>query len=136
MRKGKAQIEQDVYDALAEFFACNLADGDFYQSDCRPLDSRTEDAVVVPGDPTGGQYQEGRVRLLVFIPDIDIGTGRTLPDKERIQQVEAWGAELLDILADRLTDYAFRPLSFSGGQLDDTAEHFVDFNFQYKRQTF
>lgn len=136
MKKGKAQIEQDIYDALTGFFA-DAIDGTLYMSDTRPRDSATEDAVIVAGAPSGEQWQTGRVRILVFVQDIDNNSGRPVKDIERIQQVEQMAEPIIDILHEALPEYAFELLTApDGGQIPETTEHFVNIHIQYTRQTF
>ena len=136
MKKGKAQIEQDIYDALTGFFA-GVIDGTLYMSDTRPRDSATEDAVIVAGAPSGEQWQNGRVRILVFVQDIDNGTGSPVKDTDRIQQIEAIAEPLIDSLHEALPEYAFELFEAPDhGQVPTTSEHFVNIHLQYTRQTF
>lgn len=135
MKKGKAQIEQDIYDAIAPFFDGKIG-GQLYQSDTRPRDSRNEDAVIVAGAPSAGQIQQGRVRVLVFIPDIDNGTGTPVPDLERVQEVESYAESIIDTLHANLPGYAFELLTAPDAGTTEAEEHFVNIHLQYKRQTF
>lgn len=136
MKKGKAQIEQDIYDALTGFFAGTIG-GTLYMSDTRPRDSETEDAVIVAGAPSGQQWQRGRVRILVFVQDIDNGTGSPVKDIDRIQQIEAMAEPIIDTLHEALPEYSFELFTApDNGQITDTAEHFAEIHLQYTRQTF
>lgn len=136
MKKGKSQIEQDVYDTLAPFFVGKIG-GALYQSDTRPRDSHAEDAVIVASTPTGGQIQTGRVRILIFVPDFDNGSGRNVPDIDRIQQLEQFAQPIIDALNDALPDYSFDYFTAAGNGGDPkTSEHFVDIHLTYYRKTF
>ena len=136
MKKGKAQIEQDIYDALTGFFTETIG-GTLYMSDTRPRDSGTEDAVIVAGAPSGQQWQRGRVRILVFVQDIDNGTGSAVKDTDRVQQIEAMAEPIIDTLHEALPEYSFELFTApDDGKITDTAEHFVDIHLQYTRQTF
>ena len=136
MTKGKAQIEQDIFDALGDFFAESI-EGDLYMSDTRPRDSKTEDAVIVASAPSGEQWQKGRVRILVFVQDIDNNSGRPVKDIERIQQIEQMAEPIIDTLHDTLPEYAFELFTApDDGQVPLTTEHFVNIHLQYTRQTF
>lgn len=136
MRKGKAQIEQDIYDALVAFIE-EAIDGTLYTSDTRPRDSKSEDAVIVAGAPSSDQWQVGRVRILVFVPDIDNNSGRPVKDTERIQHVEALSEPIIDTLHEALPEYAFDLFTApDDGQIPGTEEHFVNIHLQYTRQTF
>lgn len=136
MKKGKAQIEQDIYDALTGFFD-DAIEGELYMSDTRPRDSGAEDAVIVAGAPSGEQWQKGRVRILVFVQDIDNNSGRLVKDTERIQQIEAMAEPIIDTLHEALPEYSFELFTApDDGQIPQTTEHFVNIHLQYTRQTF
>lgn len=136
MKKGKAQIEQDIFDALTDFFA-GAIDGELYMSDTRPRDSNAEDAVIVAGAPSGEQWQRGRVRILVFVQDIDNNSGNPVKDIERIQQIEAMAEPIINTLHEALREYSFELFTAPDhGQVPETAEHFVNIHLQYTRQTF
>lgn len=136
MKKGKAQIEQDIFDALTDFFA-GAIDGELYMSDTRPRDSNAEDAVIVAGAPSGEQWQRGRVRILVFVQDIDNNSGSPVKDIERIQQIEAMAEPIINALHEALREYSFELFTAPDhGQVPETAEHFVNIHLQYTRQTF
>ena len=136
MKKGKAQIEHEVYTALADYISQHIAGG-FYRSETRPRDSKEEDAVIVAGTPSGDQYQKGRVRILLFVPDIDNGIGTHVPDLARLQELEQLAPEIIDTLHRSLLDYSFEFLTAPDtGSVPNTREHFVNINLQYLRQTF
>lgn len=136
MKKGKAQIEQDIFDALTDFFA-EAIDGELYMSDTRPRDSNAEDAVIVAGAPSGEQWQRGRVRILVFVQDIDNNSGSPVKDIERIQQIEAMAEPIINTLHETLREYSFELFTAPDhGQVPETTEHFVNIHLQYTRQTF
>lgn len=133
MIKGKAQIEQDVYDVIAPFFEGRV-NGEVYPADTRPRDSKTEDVVIVAGATTPDQFQQGRIRVLIFIPDIDNASGRPVPDLERVQQLEELAEPIRDLLNDSLTEYAFEFLTAPDtGHDPASSEHFVNIHFQFKR---
>ena len=136
MIKGKAQIEQDIHDTLAPFFKGKIS-GELYPSDTRPRDSVVEDAVIAASTPSPDQYQEGRVRILIHVPDIDNGSGRPVKDAARLQELEQLGEPIVDLLNERLLDYAFGFFTApDNGHDPATSEHFVNIHLQYKRQTF
>lgn len=136
MIKGKAQIEQDVYDALGTFFKGKIS-GELYPSDTRPRDSELEDAVIIASSPSPDQFQQGRVRILIYVRDIDNGSGRPVKDAERLQELEQLGEPIMELLNDTLLEYAFTFLTAPDtGHDPATPEHFVNIHLQFKRQTF
>ena len=136
MKKGKTQIEHEIYTALAGFIQERIAGG-FYRSETRPRDSKEEDAVIVAGTPSGEQLQKGRVRILLFVPDIDNGTGTHVPDIQRLQELEELAEKIIDTLHEGLPDYSFEFLTAPDtGSVSESREHFVNINLQYLRKTF
>ena len=136
MKKGKTQIEHDVYTSLVGFFEGKIA-GQLYMSETRPRDSKQEDAVIVAGAPSGEQLQKGRVRILIFVPDIDNGSGRPTPDLARLLELEPLGQQIIDTLHESLPDYSFEFLTTPyPGSNPGSTEHFVNINLQYLRKTF
>lgn len=135
MIKGTAAVQQDIYDAIYPVLQGRIS-GALYPGDTRPLDSAVEDAVIVATAPTVEKYQKGRARVLVFVPDVDNGSGRMVPDLERLQEIEPLGIEILEAL-NTLDEYAFS--FFSAPELahhPEATEHFLDFQYQYSRISF
>lgn len=132
-------IEQFVYDALAPLLAKDvrtedIISGDLYPEDCRPLDSRLEDAVIAVGEGFPEQIQTGRVRLNIYVPDIDCGFGRMVKDKERCTQVAGLDGEILELLnaaSDQFLWTFFRTTSTYADP--DIGQHFVNVNLAFKR---
>lgn len=136
MIKGKTQIEQDIYDIVAPYLKGKIS-GEVYPSDTRPRDSKLEDAVIVASSPSPDQFQQGRVRILIYVRDIDNGSGRPVKDVERLQELEPLGEPIIELLNEALLDYGFSFLTAPDtGHDPATPEHFVNIHLQYKRQTF
>lgn len=136
MRKGKMQVEQDVYGALLDYLGGIIA-GTLYMSDTRPTDSMEEDAVIVAGAPGPEQWQRGRVRILIFVRDIDNNTGRPVKDIQRIQELEELAEPMIEVLHEALHDYAFDLLTAPDeGEIPQTGEHFVNIHLNYIRKTY
>lgn len=135
-RKATSRIEQEMFDALETFFVGKIS-GSFYPSDCRPADSKVEDAVLTVSQATAEQIQEGRARINIFVPDIDNGTGRPVPNKERLGVLSALDEIIIDTLNNSDTDYCF-DLSQATGTInaDDIKQHFVNIEIEFKLITF
>ena len=135
-RKTTAQIEQEMFDALEDFFVGRIS-GSLYQSDCRPTDSRLEDAVITVSTASAGQIQEGRARINIFVPDIDAGLGRPVPNKERIDNISRLDGVILETLNNSDTDYVFDLFMATGVEnAVDIKQHFVTINIEFKHITF
>ena len=135
-RKATSRIEQEMFDALETFFVGKIS-GNFYPSDCRPADSKVEDAVLTVSKATADQIQEGRARINVFVPDIDNGTGRPVPDKERLDELSSLDELIIDTLNNSDTDYCF-DLSQATETVNavDIKQHFVNIEIEFKLITF
>lgn len=126
----------EIYEALEQSFR-GLISGDFYPSDCRPLDSRKEDAVLTVSNVSPGQIQEGIVRVNIFIPDVDNGSGRPVPNKERLDELSALDEKIIETLNGADTDYRF-DLSKATDTFNavDIKQHFVNITLKFKHITF
>ncbi len=135
-RKATSKIEQEMFDALETFFVGKIS-GNFYPSDCRPADSKVEDAVLTVSKATADQIQEGRARINVFVPDIDNGTGRPVPNKERLDELSSLDELIIDTLNNSDTDYCF-DLSQATETVNavDIKQHFVNIEIEFKLVTF
>lgn len=135
-RKTTSQIEQAIYDALEQYFVGRIS-GMLYPSDCRPLDSNLEDAVISVGSTSSEQIQTGRAKLNIYVPDIDNNSGRLVPDKERLNELSILTEDILKILNEADTDYLFG-LSQATGiiAVPDINQHFVNINLEFDCITF
>lgn len=139
MTKTNEDIEQFVYDALAPLLAkdkrlTEVISGDLYPEDCRPLDSDKEDAVIAVGEGIPDQIQSGRVRINIYVPDIDCGFGRKVKDKERLTALSQLDTAILDSLNNADNQYLWRLFRTTATIADpDISQHFVNVNLAFKR---
>lgn len=125
-----------MYDALEHFFDGKIS-GYFYPSDCRPLDSNVEDAVLTVSNATADQIQEGRARINIFVPDIDAGLGRPVPKKERLDELSTLDEAIVETLNNADTDYSFDLFKATETiNAEDIKQHFVNINIGFKYITF
>ena len=135
-RKSTAQIEQEMYEVLERLITANIGGG-FYPSDCRPASSRQEDAVLTATYATASQIQSGRAKLNIYVPDIDCGIGRAVPDKTRIQELALLDEAIIDTLNAADTDYNFYLSQATHTIADPEIEqHFVNINIGFRLITF
>ena len=135
------EIEQFVYDALAPLLSKEqgngVISGDLYPEDCRPLDSKDEDAVIGVGTGFADQIQSGRVRLNIYVPDIDNGSGRKVKDKGRCEELSRLDSQIVQLLNAADTDYLWKLFQTTATISDPEIEqHFVNVNLQFERVTF
>lgn len=134
--RGTPQIEQQMYESL-ENLITGIVSGGFYQSDCRPADSKQEDAVLTVTYSNASQIQAGRAKLNIYVSDIDNGAGKPVPNKTRIQEISAISEQVIEVLNQADTDYLFY-LSQATHSMQDpgTNQHFVNVNIGFKLITF
>lgn len=135
-KKATAIIEQEMYEAIEQLVTTNIAGG-FYQSDCRPANSKEEDAVLTATYASASQIQAGRAKLNIYVPDIDNDAGRAVPDKARLQQLCQLDEEIIETLNAADTDYLFYLSQATRTMADpDIEQHFVNINIGFKLTTF
>lgn len=135
-RKTTSRIEQEMYDALEHFFDGKIS-GAFYPSDCRPADSVVEDAVLTVSNATAEQVQDGVARVNIYVPDIDNGSGRPVPDKDRLTELSDLGEKIIDALNAADTDYEFDLAKATETiNAEEIKQHFVNITIEFKHITF
>lgn len=135
-RKATSRIEQEMYDALEHFFEGKIS-GEFYPSGCRPADSNVEDAVLTVSNATAEQIQDGIARINIYVPDLDNGSGRPVPDKDRLTALSELDEQIIDVLNEADTDYEF-DLAKSTETINAEAikQHFVNITIEFNHVTF
>ena len=125
-----------MYDALEHFFEGKIS-GKFYPSDCRPADSEVEDAVLTVSNATAEQIQDGIARINIYVPNLDNGSGRPVPDKDRLIALSELDEQIIDVLNEADTDYEF---DLAKGTETINAEaikqHFVNITIEFNHVTF
>ena len=100
------KIENEMYNALSAFVSSKIK-GTFYPSGIRPVEALTEDAVLTVSNATSDQIEEGRARLNIYVPDIDIGAAAKVKDTGRLIELGALDSQIIDTLNAADTDYLF-----------------------------
>jgi hypothetical protein len=129
-------IGQHIFEVIAPTLRERLS-GDVYPEDCRPFNSSDEDAVVVVISAMAEQIQTGRARVNIYVADIDNGSGRAVPNIERLQEIASWGELIVDELNDADTDYNFTLAQAPQMVADnEIRQHFISIVLDFKRITF
>ena len=135
-RKTTSRIEQEMYDALEHFFDGKIS-GAFYPSDCRPADSVVEDAVLTVSNATAEQVQDGVARVNIYVPDLDNGSGRPVPDKDRLTALSELDEQIIDVLNGADTDYEFDLAKATETiNAEEIKQHFVNITIEFNHVTF
>ena len=118
-------------------FRSRTIQGTFYPSELRPIEAKTEDAVLTCSNATAGQIQEGRARLNIYVPDINNGGASLVPDKARLMELEAIDEQVLQTLNDSCTAYIFDKFQATATiAVPERNEHFVNIGIHFKLATF
>lgn len=132
MIKSELQIEQDIYNLLKVELK-SMINGNVYKQGMRPIDAKTEDAVIAVSDASADQIQLGHVQINVYVPDI-----KDMPDKARMTELSERHENLCELMnaltADEYTFYpsrAARPY-----EVPELRQHFVNFEIEFERITF
>lgn len=126
----------EMYAALEELMGQTIK-GTFYPSEVRPLEATTEDAVLTVSNATADQIQEGRARLNIYVPDIDIGGASLVPDKARLMELEAITEKVVEKLNEADTAYYFDLFQATATiAVPERNEHFVNIGIHFRLATF
>lgn len=106
--KTESEVTSDMYALVADSPIARAINGHVYLDDKRPLNSTSEDAVLVVKAVDASQYQTGTVKLRVYVPDIDpYGNGVLVSDEARLKELSAVCADWVDSLSVSGTRYRF-----------------------------
>lgn len=130
------QIELDMFAALEELMG-TLIEGTFYTSETRPLDARTDDAVVSVSSVDAQELQEGRARVNLFVQDMDNGGNAKVPNKERLLELAGRDQEIIDALNAGVKKFRFQRYAATKTRgVPSKDEHYVNIALKFKRVLF
>lgn len=132
MKKTGQQIENDIYELVKEGSLNNIIGGKVYKYGTRPIDSKSEDAVVkfVTGLET--QIASGIVVINVFIPDLRVASGVYMKNCARCEAIEVAANKWIDDVR-VLPEYQLSLVQTIYAEHDsDIHEHFITIRLKYK----
>lgn len=138
MRKTASQIESDVFDLLNASPLKTSISGKIYKEGVRPINAKTEDAVVIFDTGMDEQIQAGVVIINVYVPNIDNGAnkGVLVKDITRCSEIEL----ILNSFARSLSisnEYKFKlDKTIKAFEADEIGQYFVNCRLKFKRSTF
>lgn len=138
MKKTASQIESDVFGLLNSSSLKTTISGKIYKEGVRPIDAKTEDAVITFISGMDGQIQTGVLNVNVYIPGIDNGTnkGVLVKDVSRCTNIES----VLNSIAHSLSissEYKFQlDRIVQTFKVDEIEQYFVNCRLKFKRSTF
>lgn len=111
--------------------------GNFFLSGMRPDNAETEDAVLTVSFADAGQFEQGKARLNIFVPNIDCGFPSKVADKARLEQLASVDESVIDTLNEADTDYLFELAQATQTfQVQGKDESFVNITIAFKLVTF
>jgi len=138
MKKTASQIESDVFALLNASPLRTFISGKIYKEGVRPINAKTEDAVITFISGIDGQIQAGFLNVNVYVPNIDNGSnqGVLVKDISRCAAIES----VLSSLAQSLTisgEYKFQlDRIIQAFKVDEIDQYFVNCRLKFKRSTF
>lgn len=130
------RIEQEMFRSLEDLMGKTIK-GNFFLSGMRPDNAETEDAVLTVSFADAGQFEQGKARLNIFVPNIDCGFPSKVADKARLEQLASVDESVIDTLNEADTDYLFELAQATQTfQVQGKDESFVNITIAFKLVTF
>lgn len=101
--KTEIEIERDFYTLIKDSSLGAALRGSLYRSEMRPANADGEDLIVKFLAGTDEQIQSGTVLLNLYVPDVEIDSGRKVADKNRIGELQRLILDFVEDCDD--TDY-------------------------------
>ena len=132
----EAQIEELMYTGLKDYLE-GIIQGKVYKSECRPLDSKDEDAVVGVSAADAEQLQRGVARVNLYANDINNGTGSLVPSKGKLTALSALDSSIVNILnsKDARINWRLRQATRTY-KSQDGLQHFASVTLEFNTPTF
>lgn len=130
------RIESEMFRSLEDLMGKTIK-GNFFLSEMRPDNAETEDAVLTVSFADAGQFEQGKARLNIFVPNIDCGFPSKVADKARLEQLASVDESVIDTLNEADTDYLFELAQATQTfQVQGKDESFVNITIAFKLVTF
>jgi hypothetical protein len=134
MAKTGKQIQSDVLALLKSSTLPSIISGKVYRKDCRPRDSKAEDAIVIFTTGLPGQIQTGVVTINIYCPDIDpYENGVLVEDGQRCETLEKAAADWVNSLTAAVSNYKFKlQQTIYTEEEPEIQQHFIVVKLQYE----
>lgn len=137
MRKTGKQIEADLFHFIKNSSLAKMIRGSVYRNGMRPVKSVREDAIVTFITGIDGQFQNGKVNVNIYVPDIDNGSEVFVEDISRTTEIEV---EAFRVIREELNPhpkYLFSLFQIiQTFKVDGTNQHMVNVPIEFKLKTF
>lgn len=134
-RKTGGEIEADIYAIINGSSLKTTIAGSIYKSGMRPINAKSEDAVISFLTGQDNQIQTGVVNINIYIPDIDNNTAQPVKNASRANVLEAALNALIQGLTP--TEYRFKlDSTIQTFQAEGTRQHFINARLKFELATF
>lgn len=136
MKKTGLQIQDDIFSMIDSSSLKQTISGKIYKGGMRPLNAKTEDAVVTFLTGFNSQIQTGVVNVNIYVPDITIGTdGQLVCDITRCRTLEYAILQIVEAI--QASEYRIVPdnviQTFNATEIN---QHFINCRMKFERITF
>lgn len=134
MKKTGGQIELDVFNLWKNSIKTKIK-GNVYLRGTRPLNAKTEDAVISFMTGLDNQIQTGALNVNIYVPDVNIGQEDLVKDIRRCNEIEVFMLNLVEEWSVK-SEYKFwLGQTINTFAEDEINQHFVNVKLKYKRLT-
>ncbi|WP_010416064.1 hypothetical protein [Anaerophaga thermohalophila] len=130
MKKTGSAIEQDFYDILRSSQLPGVINGTIYKQGMRPLDAKTEDAVIAFVSGIDGQIQSGVVVVNVYVPDV-VYDGRAYRNSARCREIETALNEIIGSINTPMYDCSLNDMIQTFKE-EGLGQHFVNAKLNFR----
>ncbi|MCX6222483.1 MAG: hypothetical protein NTZ69_16040 [Bacteroidia bacterium] len=136
MKKTGLQIQDDIFSVIDTSSLKQTIAGKIYKGGMRPINAKTEDAVVTFLTGLNGQIQTGVVNVNIYVPDIAIGSdGQLVCNIPRCRTLEIAILQIAEAL--KASEYKIYPdnvvQTFPAPEI---SQHFINARLKFERITF
>lgn len=137
MRKTGKQIEADLFNLIKNSRLANVIRGTVYRNGMRPVKSMMEDAIVTFVTGLEGQFQNGKVNVNIYVPDIDNGGEVYVEDISRTTEIEIEASKVVRKELNPNSEYLFSLFqTIQTFKVDGINQHMVNVPIEFKLKTF
>lgn len=135
MRKTGSEIEADVFTIINVSQLKGAISGSIYKSGMRPINAKSEDAIVSFMTGLDSEIQTGVVNVNIYVPNIDNGSGSLVKNASRCRTIEV----LINSIVQELVPGDYR---FALGAIvqtfpaDEINQHFINAKIKFELVTF
>jgi hypothetical protein len=135
MRKSGDEIEADFFVKIKESGIASFIRGQLYRDGKRPLNSQEEDGIVIFKEGIDGQFQDGEVVLVIYVPDIVGKDGMFEKDIARCRLISAKVCEVIDSFTSGEYNVGLAGIPKSFKVEGDVNQHFVSSRIRFSRNS-